>query len=118
MLRTALAQDLTLLVAAETLDVVEALATRVALMADGRITATLGTEALLRSRAIELTVAAPAQARRILGARVSEAGDRGERDPRTIRLHLHGTSAEAILAECRASGIRVERSRIVIAPQR
>jgi hypothetical protein len=79
-------------------------------MLDGRIVTVVATSALRKSRALELTVAAPTLARRVFGARVAEVGW----GRHVLRLPLDGTSAESILSRCRECGIRVERSRVVV----
>lgn len=109
--RTLLGHGLTLVIAANELDAIDTIVSRVAVMLDGRIATIVEPGALRRSRVIELTVATPALARRIFGARVAEVGW----DRHVLRLPLDGTSAEAILARCQACGIRVERSRVVMA---
>ena len=109
-IRALLDDGLTLVVAADDLDAIDAVASRVALMLDGRIITVVATSVVRKSRALELTVAAPAIARRVFGARVAEVGW----DRHVLRLPLEGTSAEAVLARCRQCGIRVERSRVVI----
>src|SRR5688500_18790969 len=73
-LRTLAGQGLTLVVAAPALDTIEPVVERIAIMAEGSITAQFAMDALRGARAIELTVTAPALARRMLGARVAEAG--------------------------------------------
>ena len=109
-LRGMVSDGTTLAVAADDLDAVDAVASRVALMLDGRIVTVVATGVLRTSRVLELTVAAPALARRVLGARVAEPGS----DRHVLRLPLDGTTAEAILARCRECGIRVERSRVIV----
>ena len=109
-LRTLLADGTTIVIAADDLDAIDAIASRVALMLDGRIVAVVATGVLRKSRALELTVAAPALARRVFGSRVAEVS----RDRHVLRLPLEGTTAEAILSRCRECGIRVERSRVVV----
>ena len=104
-------RGVTVVIAADDLDIVDAIAARVAVMLDGRLVTVRPTGMLQRSRALELTVATPALARRIFGARVAEVSW----NRHVLRLPLDGTSAEAILARCRDCGIRVERSRVVIA---
>jgi hypothetical protein len=83
---------------------------RIAVMLEGRVVLVADAAVLRRSRALELTVATPALARRIFGARVAEVA----RDRHVLRLPLDGTSPEAILARCQEYGIRVERSRVVL----
>jgi ABC-2 type transport system ATP-binding protein len=100
----------TLVIAAGDLDAIDAIASRVALMLDGRIVAVVAPGVLRSSRALELTVSAPVLARRVFGTRVAEMGSHR----RVLRLPLEGTTAEAILARCQACGIRVERSRVVV----
>ena len=102
-----------LVIAAEDLDGLESIASRIALLIAGEITMTVEAEALRRARALELTVVAPAVARRVFGTRVAEVGW----DRRTLRVPLDGTTPEAILARCQACGIRVERSRVVVMPE-
>ena len=109
-LRTVLADGTTIVIAADDLDAIDAIASRVALMLDGRIVAVVATGVLQKSRVLELTVAAPALARRVFGSRVAEVS----RDRHVLRLPLEGTTAEAILSRCRECGIRVERSRVVV----
>lgn len=116
-LRALRADGMTLVISAGTFDAVAAVADRIAVMVEGRVVATVETDVLRRSRSIELTVAVPALARRILGARVAEMGASPEDGRHIVRVPLDGTSPEAVLARCQASGIRVERSRIVIADQ-
>ena len=103
------AAGMSVVASAESLDALNGLTTRVAVMVDGRITGEID-PALQCSRFLELSVATPAIARRILGARVAE--DCWDRQ--LLRLPLEGTTPEAILARCRASGIRVEASRVVV----
>ena len=109
-IRALMDDGLTLVAAADDLDAIDAIASRVALMLDGRIVTVIATSALRKSRALELTVAAPTLARRVFGARVAEAG----RGRHVLRVPLDGTSADAILARCRECGIRVERSRVIM----
>jgi ABC-2 type transport system ATP-binding protein len=109
MLRTLVDRGTTVIAAAETLDTLDDLVTRVAVMLAGEMTGPLDYAALQRPRALELTVATPAVARRIFGARVAEASW----DRHVLTMPLEGTTPEAILARCRASGLRVERSRVV-----
>ncbi len=109
-LRALVADATTIVIAADDLDAVDAIASRVALMLDGRIVATVATAVLRQSRVLELTVAAPALARRVFGSRVAETSQ----DRHVLRLPLEGTTAEAILARCHECGIRVERSRVVV----
>ena len=112
-IRALLRRGLTLIIAADELDAIDTIATRIAVMLDGRIAAVVEAGVLRRSRTLELTVATPALAHRILGARVAEVGW----DRHILRLPLDGTSPEAILARCQACGIRVERSRVVLADE-
>jgi ABC-type multidrug transport system ATPase subunit len=109
MLRTLVDRGMTVIAAAETLDSVDDLVTRVAVMLAGEMTGPVDFPAVPRQRVLELTVATPALARRIFGARVAE----GLWDPHVLKVPLEGTSPEAILARCRASGIRVESSRVI-----
>jgi ABC-type multidrug transport system ATPase subunit len=111
-LRDLQASGATLVIAAEDLDGIEPVASRIALMVAGEIAVVVEAGALRRARALELTVVTPAIARRVFGTRVAEVGW----DRRTVRVPLDGTSAEAILARCQAYGIRVERSRVVMMP--
>jgi ABC-2 type transport system ATP-binding protein len=109
-LRTLSSAGVTLIIAAGELDVLEGLATRVAIIVEGRISAVVDAALLRRSRSLELRVATPALARRIFGSRVAEVGW----DRHLLRLPLEGTTPEAILARCQSSGIRVETSRVVM----
>jgi ABC-type multidrug transport system ATPase subunit len=104
------ARGLTVVIAVDELDAIASIVSRVVVMIDGRIAASGAPDALRLSRTLELTVTTPAMARRIFGARVAEVSQ----DRHVLRLPLDDTSAEAILARCRACGIGVERSRIVV----
>jgi ABC-2 type transport system ATP-binding protein len=112
-LRDAIARGITIVVAADELDAIDALVSRVGVLLDGRLAAVVTPDALRQSHAIEITVASPAIARRIFGARVAEVAP----ERHVLRVPLAGTSPEAILARCQASGLRVETSRIVITPE-
>ena len=111
-LRGLQASGATVAIAADDLDGIEPIASRIALMVAGEIAMVVESGALRRARALELTVLTPAIARRVFGTRVAEVGW----DRRTVRVPLDGTTAEAILARCQAHEIRVERSRVVMMP--
>ena len=108
-LRALAAAGTAVVVASEAFDVLEGLAPRIAIVIDGRVSPPVDAITLRRTSVLELTVATPAVARRLFDARVAEeAWDR-----EVLRVSLDGTTPEAILARCRACGIRVEGSRIV-----
>jgi ABC-type multidrug transport system ATPase subunit len=98
-------------VASDTFDVLDALAPRVAIVIDGQVSEPVDAAALRRRAVLELTVRAPSVARRMFGARVAEVTP----DHEVLRIPVDGTTPEAILARCRACGIRVESSRVVSA---
>ena len=100
---------LTVIIASDELGALESVATRIAVMASGRITAVVEPRALRQALALELTVAAPSVARRALGARVAEA----ERESSVIRFPLGDSTPEEILAHCRDLGVGVRTSRII-----
>jgi len=99
----------TIVAAAATLDILFGLTTHVAVMAEGRLTPRIAPADLEQPRVLELVVGTPALARRIFGTRVAET----PWDRHLLRLPLDGTTAEAVLARCRAFGIRVESSRVM-----
>lgn len=106
------AGGMTVIAAADDLDALDGVATRALTMMDGRIGGPIERTALERSRMLELSIATPALARRVFGARVAEeAWDR-----HVLRLPLEGTTSEAILARCAAAGVRVEGSRVIGVP--
>ena len=108
-LRALASAGTSVLVASETFGILDGLAPRVAIVIGGRVTGPVDATALQRPAILELTVTTPAVARRLFGARVAEHA----RDREVLRVSLDGTTPEAILARCRACGIRVEASRIV-----
>ena len=108
-LRAEAAAGTAVVVASDTFEVLEGLAPRVAIVIEGRVSAPVDAITLRRTSMLELTVATPAVARRLLDVRVAEA----VWDRQVVRVSLDGTTPEAILARCRACGIRVEGSRIV-----
>jgi ABC-type multidrug transport system ATPase subunit len=103
------ADGLTVVVASDELGALESVATRIAVMAAGRITAIVEPRALRQALALEVTVAAPSAARRALGARVAES-DLGLS---VICVPLGDSTPEEILAHCRDLGVEVRTSRII-----
>ncbi len=108
-LRSIAAGGTAVVVATDALDLLDGLASNVALVIAGRVSAPVAAAALRRTPVLELTVASPSSARRLLDARVAE----GPWEHELLRVPLDGTTPEAILARCRACGIRVDASRIV-----
>ena len=109
-LRDLAASGVSVVVAARTYEAIRSLADRIAIMDQGRLSAPVDASAIDQSPVLELTVAAPAVAQRLLGARVAEEA----RDREVWRVPLDGTTAEAILSRCHACGIRVAASRVVM----
>jgi ABC-type multidrug transport system ATPase subunit len=115
--RALVAEGTTVVVAASHIGALEAVATRIAVMLDGRVVGLTDAGALRRARAIELTISpaslddpAPPAAPSPSGFRVAEM----PRQSRIVRIPLENTTPEAVLARCHACGIRVERSVIIV----
>ena len=102
-------RGMTVVVAAEAMEALDGIASRIAIMLDGRIAAIVAPSTLRGARMLELTIATSGEPGRPFGTRVAEAEPR----PQVVRLPLEGTTAEAILARCQASGIRVITSRVI-----
>jgi ABC-2 type transport system ATP-binding protein len=75
-LRALRGEGLTIVIAADAPDMIQDVTTRVALIVEGRITATVAAESGRASRTPPLMVAAPTPASRILGSRVAEQESR------------------------------------------
>ena len=101
---------MTVVVATEAMEVLDGIASRIAIMLDGRIAAIVTPSTLRGTRMLELTIATSVEPGRPFGTRVAEEPRR-----QVLRLPLDGTTAEAILARCQACGIRVITSRIIVA---
>jgi ABC-type multidrug transport system ATPase subunit len=118
-LRTLVDDGTTAVLAGCDLGALEMVVSRIAVMLDGRIVALTAPSALRRARAIEVTVTPaggteppPAEGLRAV-TRVAEPA----RPPQVLRIPLENTTPEAVLARCQACGLRVERSRIILADE-
>lgn len=96
-----------IVVAARTAESVQSFATRILRLALGKLTDFVSAED--RGRALELAVASPIPDAERLSTRISGIDRRGDR----LRIPLRNHSAEEVLAQCRALGIAVQRSRVV-----
>ena len=96
-------------IAARTLDALDGVPSRVALMVGGCVSPPVEPSTLVPSVALELTIAVPATGNAVVSSRVAE----GSWERRVVRVPLEGTTPEAILSRCRSCGIRVEGSRVV-----
>lgn len=108
-LRALASSGTAVVVAADRFEVLDGLAPRVALVVGGRVLPVDDAARLRRTSMLELIVATPAVSRRLFDARVAE--DEWNRE--VVRVSLDGTTPEAVLARCRACGIRIEGSRVV-----
>ena len=116
-LRALVCEGATAVIAGSDLGALECVASRIAVMLDGRVVAVTDPGALRRARAIELTIAVGSDTRPSSpprdGARVAEPDPHRE----VIRIPLENTTPEAVLARCTACGLRVERSRIILSEE-
>ena len=100
-------QGVGVVVAARTADSVQSFATRILRLALGKLTdfVTVADS----ERALELAVASPIPDAERLSTRIAGIDRRGDR----LRIPLRHHSPEEVLAQCRALGIAVQRSRVV-----
>ena len=103
------ASGVTIVAAARTAAVLDGLTSRILVVVDGRVSGPVDLSVLQGPSLLELIVATPGRAAAERGSRVAE----GVRDRQVVRIPLDGTTAEAVLARCRACGIQVEASRVV-----
>ena len=94
-------------VASRTVESVQTFATRILRLAVGKLTDFVGSSDA--GRALELAVASPIPDAERLSTRIAGIDRRGDR----IRIPLRHHSPEEVLAQCRALGISVQRSRVV-----
>ena len=107
-LRGLAAGGTSMIIASDAMGVLDGLASRVAVMLEGRLSRALEPARLPSSPVLELIVAAPLGGA-LPGSRVAEPTPARQ----VVRIPLEGTTAEAVLARCRSCGIQVEGSRIV-----
>lgn len=107
MLTELAAHDVGVVVAARTAESVQTFATRILRLAVGKLTDFIGSNDA--GRALELAVASPIPDAERLSTRIAGIDRRGDR----LRIPLRHHSPEEVLAQCRALGISVQRSRVV-----
>ena len=100
-------QGVGIVVAARTPDSVRSFATRILRLALGTLTDLVGADD--RGQALELAVTSPIPDAERLSTRIAGIDRRGDR----LRIPLRHHSPEEVLAQCRALGISVQRSRVI-----